>query len=102
MAIKNYTILINDLENDLNKIQVNQGYGSWKIASSVLDASNGSDAIILLTEWGEFLNIDWEKLIKVMRKPAWVFDTRSCIDYKSARKAGFNVWKIGNSPFLDE
>ena len=79
-----------------------QGYGSWQIASSVLDAANGSDAIILLTEWDEFFNIDWNKLIKLMRKPAWVFDTRSCIDYKNARKAGFNVWTIGNAPFFNE
>ena len=67
-----------------------------------MEAANGSDAIILLTEWDEFLNIDWKKLIKFMRKPSWVFDTRSCIDYKSAIKAGLNVWKIGNSPFLNE
>ena len=86
----------------LEKVKVNKGYGSWGIASSLMDAANGSDAIVLLTEWDEFLNINWKKLIKLMRKPAWVFDTRSCIDYKSARKAGLNVWKIGNSPFLNE
>ena len=96
------TKIIDDLQNDLNQIQVNKGYGSWGIASSLMDAANGSDAIVLLTEWDEFLNINWKKLIKLMRKPAWVFDTRSCIDYKSARKAGLNVWKIGNSPFLNE
>ena len=56
----------------------------------------------MLTEWDEFLNIDWKKLIKLMRKPAWVFDTRSCIDHKGAREAGFNVWKIGNLSFLNE
>ena len=28
--------------------------------------------------------------------------TALVIDYKSARDAGFNVWKIGNSPFLNE
>ncbi len=94
--------IIDDLQNNKNKIQDPQVNGSLQIASSVLDAANGCDAIILLTEWDEFLNIDWKKLIKLMRKPAWVFDTRSCIDYKSARKAGFNVWKIGNSLFLNE
>ncbi|WP_288261501.1 nucleotide sugar dehydrogenase [uncultured Prochlorococcus sp.] len=93
--------IIDDLQNNFNKTEVNQGYGSWEIASSVLDASKGSDAIILLTEWNEFLNIDWKKIIKLMRKPAWVFDTRSCIDHKIAREAGFNVWKIGNSSFFN-
>ena len=32
-----------------------------------------------------------------MRNPAWIFDTRSCIDYQKADKAGFNIWEIGNS-----
>ena len=94
--------IIDDLQNDLNKITDKQGYGSWGIESSVLDAATGSDAIVVLTEWDEFLNIDWKNLIKLMRKPAWVFDARSCIDYKGAREAGFNVWKIGNSSFLNE
>ena len=94
--------ITDDLQNDFNSIQAIQGYGSWEIASSVFDAANGSDALILLTEWDEFFNIDWYKLIKMMRKPAWVFDTRSCIDYKSARKAGFNVWTIGNASFFNE
>ena len=92
--------IMDDLQNDLNKIQIIKGMVLGKYASSVVGCCKNSDAIILLTEWDEFLNIDWKKLIKLMRKPAWVFDTRSCIDYKSAKKAGFNVWKIGNSPFF--
>ena len=86
-----------DLEQDAIQCNNKDGYGSWQISPSVVDAAENSDAIVVLTEWEEFGVIDWQNLIKSMRKPAWVFDTRSCINYKNARKAGFNVWKIGNS-----
>ena len=51
---------------------------------------------MVLTEWKEFENINWQTLIKVMRRPAWFFDTRSFIDCKKVQKAGFNIWQIGN------
>ena len=70
--------------------------GTLEICSSLIEAAEDSDAIVVLTEWEEFLNIDWKIIIKLMRKPAWVFDTRSCINHFKAREAGFNVWLIGS------
>ena len=32
-----------------------------------------------------------------MKRPAWIFDTRSIIDVSMAEEIGFNVWQIGNS-----
>ena len=32
-----------------------------------------------------------------MKRPAWIFDTRSIIDVRIAEEIGFNVWQIGNS-----
>ena len=74
-----------------------EDYGAWKYCESVEFAASGSDAIVILTEWREFRNIDWNNLISSMRKPSWIFDTRSCIDLEKARNAGFNVWQIGNT-----
>ena len=70
--------------------------GSWKYYSSIEESTKNSDAIVILTEWEEFKNINWHDLIKLMRRPAWFFDTRSFIDCKKVKKAGFNVWEIGN------
>ena len=36
----------------------NSEYGTWEICSSINDAAFKSDAIVLLTEWQEFHNID--------------------------------------------
>ena len=52
--------------------------------------------MIILTEWDEFNHLDWKNIYKVMRKPAWIFDTRICIDKKFLRDIGFQVWTLGN------
>ena len=88
---------IDDEFNKLQKISFDQCIGNWQICSSIQEAAFESDAIVVLTEWDEFLNINWQSLINIMRKPAWLFDTRSCIDHNMAIDVGFNVWEIGNS-----
>ena len=60
------------------------------------NAIKDSHAIILLTEWDEFKNINLDALIKIMKKPSWIFDTRLIINIDKAQRAGFNVWQIGN------
>ena len=80
----------------------NNDYGTWKICSSVKESALKSDAIVILTEWKEFYDINWDDLFILMRKPSWIFDTRKCINYKNAKKAGFNIWQIGNSPLINK
>ena len=60
-----------------------------------MEVLNDIDALILLTEWPEFKNLDWELISKEMRSPAWLFDTRSACNIKDAKKNGINVWRIG-------
>ncbi len=91
----------NDFKN-IQKINVDQYIGKWEICSSVRETALESDAIVILTEWDEFLKIDWQGLINLMRKPAWLFDTRSCIDHDKAKNVGFNVWEIGNSESINK
>ena len=89
-----------DLKNIQDKNLNNQENGNWEICPNVEKAALNSDAIVVLTEWKEFWHIDWDFLIKLMRSPSWVFDTRGCINLENAKKAGFNVWEIGNSPSI--
>ncbi len=69
--------------------------GNWENAKTVFDAANGSDAIVIVTEWDEFKNLEWQKLAKLLRKPSWVFDTRSVIDVEFVKSQGINVWRVG-------
>ena len=86
-----------DLENKEKNCLSKFDYGTYEICSSVNDAACKSDAIVILTEWEEFNSLNWYDIFKVMRKPSWLFDTRACIDYEKAKKAGFNIWRLGNS-----
>jgi len=70
--------------------------GSWRFAETIIDASHNADAIIIVTEWDEFNNIDWNTISKIMRHPAWLFDTRSFKNSYEASDYGINVWMLGN------
>ena len=63
-------------------------------------AAEGTDAVIIITEWDEFKNLDWERLSKLMRSPAWVFDTRSISNLDEAKSYGINIWRIGTDNSL--
>ena len=75
--------------NSKNNIQ-------WMRADTIEIAAEDCHALIILTEWEEFKNISWDKIIEKMKRPAWIFDARSVIDVLDAENAGFNVWQIGN------
>ena len=48
-----------------------------------------------MTEWDEFKLIDWVNISKIMRSPAWIFDTRSIINRELVKNCGLNIWSIG-------
>jgi UDPglucose 6-dehydrogenase len=63
-----------------------EGEGVWQPAA---------DAVLLLTEWQQFRQLDWPALAAVMRQPAWVFDARAVADAAAALAAGLRVWVVG-------
>ena len=58
-------------------------------------AAKEADAILLMTDWAQYPQLDWARIYKSMRKPALVFDTRNCLDAPALRKLGFKVLNIG-------
>jgi UDPglucose 6-dehydrogenase len=69
--------------------------GTWTYEQSPLEAARGADAVLILTEWRDYRNLDWASLHEVMRRPAWLFDARAVADPVAARAAGLNVWRVG-------
>jgi UDPglucose 6-dehydrogenase len=69
--------------------------GSWHQVPDILQAAAGADALLLLTEWQQFAQIDLPAVAAVMRRPAWLFDARAKADSKAARAAGLQVWTVG-------
>ncbi len=66
------------------------------VYDSTKKAAQGSDAIILLTDWDEFKSLDWKSIFEVMRKPAWIFDSRVFLDKQYLKNIGFKVWSLGS------
>ena len=62
-----------------------------------LEAAKDVDAIIIMTEWKEFNKLDWYQIFSLMRKPAWIFDTRLCLETDNLRNIGFNIWSVGSN-----
>ncbi len=84
----------------INKTEQNRsilrGEGSWWECKSVSEAVKGADAILILTEWDDFRHLEWPKISSLMRKPAWVFDSRAIAEPKEIKQAGLNLWRVGD------
>jgi UDPglucose 6-dehydrogenase len=63
-------------------------------ADSALAAVQGADAIIIVTEWSEFSDLDWAEVAGVTRGKI-VIDGRNFIDRDKVRAAGFTYEGIG-------
>ena len=57
------------------------------------DAVENADALILITEWKEFRNPDWELLKDKLNQPV-IFDGRNIYNRK-IRELGFDLYQIG-------
>ena len=58
-------------------------------------AAEGSDAVVVLTDWKEYRGLDWQKIYDSMRKPAFLFDGRNFLKHDELFDIGFNVYAIG-------
>jgi len=58
------------------------------------DAIDGADALVILTDWQEFRNPDFELIAKKLKK-AVIFDGRNLYDLDIIRKAGFEYYSVG-------
>ena len=64
---------------------------------SVAELADGADALVLVTEWQEFRNLQLPGLVQRMARPVLV-DGRNLIDPAAARRAGFDYAGIGGGP----
>jgi UDPglucose 6-dehydrogenase len=65
-----------------------------EMASSAMDALEGADAAVLVTEWPEFAELDWSEVAKRMNTPL-VVDGRNFLDGDALRSAGITYDSIG-------
>jgi len=58
------------------------------------DAADGASAMILVTEWREFLSLDMERMKKIMKSPV-IFDGRNIYDMEKLKGLGFEYHGMG-------
>jgi UDPglucose 6-dehydrogenase len=64
------------------------------LCGSPLEAAQGADCALLLTEWDEFRALDWKKMKKVMAHPTLI-DGRNLFDPAKMRELGFTYTSVG-------
>ncbi|MDC3148567.1 nucleotide sugar dehydrogenase [bacterium] len=86
------------LSNEFHKDneEISNSNKRWKKISDLEDVFDNCDAALIVTEWKEYSKIDWEVVAKKMRKPSWIFDSRSITNSKEVLRAGLNYWLIGD------
>ena len=85
------------IQDDLflsNRKKLNSG--KWKFTNNMEEVFEGSDAVVVLTDWSQYSEIKWENVVSKMRTPAWVFDTRSILNSDSVISSGINYWRLGD------
>tara|TARA_A100001035_G_C27775738_1_gene498901 strand:+ start:995 stop:2407 length:1413 start_codon:yes stop_codon:yes gene_type:complete len=70
--------------------------GRWQFFENINDIFDETDAVVVLTEWDEYKNIDWRKVSQKMRKPSWIFDARSILNKNDIKNSDLNFWRIGD------
>ena len=76
--------------NNIQKIFANK----ITYSKNPYQAVNKVDALIVITEWNEFRQIDLNKVKKLMSNPT-IFDGRNIYDPSDLKKMGFKYYSIG-------
>lgn len=62
--------------------------------SNAYAVAKDAEALLLLTEWNDFLEMDFGK-VKDSMKTAFLFDGRNCLDAGKMNELGFKYFGIG-------
>ena len=62
--------------------------------ATAYDVAKEADALLLVTEWNEFKQLNWEKIRSFMRQPI-VVDGRNLYDPAEMAARGFIYWGVG-------
>jgi UDPglucose 6-dehydrogenase len=65
------------------------------IAGTALEAVEGADAAVLVTEWPEFRQLDWAGAVKGRMRFPLIVDGRNFLDRDALVAAGFTYEGIG-------
>lgn len=65
-------------------------------AEDAYEAARDADALLVLTDWQEFIDLDFDRLSRIMRYPV-VIDGRNLLDPSVMRRYGFTYLGVGRA-----
>ncbi len=71
--------------------------GSVLFCTDAYNALEGSDSLVLVTEWPQFRRPDWDRMKELMKPAAAVFDGRNQLSPSRVRALGFSYYGIGRA-----
>ena len=74
----------------------NRNIGKWQFIADINKSADNADAIVVVTEWEDYKNLNWRELSDLLRKPSWIFDTRGIIPISLLRELSSYYWQIGS------
>ncbi|MGB3300872.1 MAG: UDP-glucose/GDP-mannose dehydrogenase family protein [Phormidesmis sp.] len=73
---------------------VSQGLSGVIVETDPERLADGCDALVLVTDWAKFRNLDYAKMASLMNAPVMI-DGRNFLDQKQLEQAGFRYLGIG-------
>ena len=80
----------------MEKVRELKAVADAKFATSALDAVDGAEALVIVTEWNEFANVDFADVKERMTTPI-VFDGRNLLNPETMGELGFHYYSIGRT-----
>jgi UDPglucose 6-dehydrogenase len=79
--------------------QARQLLSDVEYRSDAYDAAEGADALVIVTEWNQFRNLDLGKIKGLMHRPL-LLDLRNAYEPERVRGAGFEYYGVGRGYIL--
>lgn len=69
--------------------------GAVRLTDSPVEAAEGAQAVVLLTEWPQIVRAEWPCVAAAMCPPRLLFDGRNALDADAMRALGFEYTGVG-------
>ena len=73
----------------------------FTIAESAVQACKDADALLIITEWNEFRNPDFNEVANALKEKV-IFDGRNALNPKDVKRHGFEYYCIGRQSLFSE
>ena len=68
---------------------------NWSFSHDLANIFDNVEAIVILTEWEVYKEINWDWVNDKIMPPAWLFDTRRIVNPDKIKNCDFKFWQVG-------